>query len=300
MSSSLRVVVTGGSGRIGTALSRILLTRGHSVINIDKRQARHPVAGAKFVYADLRFRDQVQRVLDDADVVCHLGEIPHPSAAFAPEELFAINTTIGSVVMQTAADLKLRHAVYTSSCQVYGAWGHPYVPLLTLPIDETHPVQPQNCYSMSKVANEGYSTMLAKQTGLSVSIFRPPSVVGEMDEWWMDRVETYNGPPREYSTFVFADDLAVAYVEAVERALPGLNTYHFSADDIAYARPLAPALAEFMPESPQLPADWPAMKSPILTNRARDLLGWAPTHNFLDSFRKIKGREPLWKGKPQL
>jgi nucleoside-diphosphate-sugar epimerase len=272
--------------------------RGHNVWNLDRRQAHKPVEEAKFIYCDLRARDQVQRALQEVDAVCHLGEIPGPDS-FGPDELFATNTTIGSVVMQTAADIKLKHAVYTSSVQVYGVFGWPQVAPQLMPMDESHPLQPQNTYALSKVANEAYARLMADRYGLSVSIFRPPATWGEQ---WSDRrldwLEMQEGPPHEFHAYCAASDIAVAYAEAVERSLPGCHTFHFSADDIASARPLSEALAQHMPEWPKLPADWPALKSPIVTDRAKELLNWTPKYSILEEFRKIRGREPLWRARP--
>jgi nucleoside-diphosphate-sugar epimerase len=266
---------------------------------MDRRQAHDPVPEATFVYCDLRARDQVQRVLQEVDAVCHLGEIPSPQfGGVGPDELFATNTTIGSVVLQTAADIRLKHCVYTSSVQVYGFFGWPQVPPRLMPIDESHPVQPQNTYALSKVANEAYARLMSERYGLSVSIFRPPSTWAEQNrDRQLNWLETQDGPPFEFHTYCAASDIALAYAEAVERSLPGCHTFHFSADDIASVRPLPQAMAEHLPEWPKLPADWPPLKSPIVTSRAKELLNWTPKYSILEEFRKIRGREPLWRGK---
>src|SRR5205823_15132505 len=120
-SRPMRVAVTGGSGRIGSFVVKELIGRGHEVINIDRRQPAQ-AGGARFVFAHLGQREQVQPVLEQVEAVCHLGEIPSVNAGSSPEYVFAENVRAGSVVMQTAADLKLRRVIYTSSCQVYGMW----------------------------------------------------------------------------------------------------------------------------------------------------------------------------------
>ena len=39
-------------------------------------------------------------------------------------------------------------------------------------------------------------------------------------------------------------------------------------------------------------ADWPAYRSPVLTERAKAQLGWQPRFSFIEAYRKIRGHEP--------
>lgn len=293
----LRVVVTGGSGRVGSTVIRHLVARGHHVTNVDRRQAREPAAH-RFVYADLRRRELVQPVLEQADAVCHLGEIPNAEAPFGADEIFGHNTTVGSIVLQTAADLRLRHVVYTSTCQVYGPWGSPSVPPERLPMDESVSLRPQNVYALSKVANESYARHVGRAHGLSVSIFRLPWVMSEWNDRWFDWFEKQDGPLNDgLGTYVHAADAAVAYASAVERALPGVDAYHFVADDVMSFVPLRERLEKHHPDVPKLPTDWPSHRAPVVTAKAKEKLGWRPTHSFLDRFAQLRGRDPRVAGK---
>src|SRR4051812_25784697 len=123
----MRVAVTGGSGRIGSAVGGELLSRGHEVVNLDRRAPAEPNASARFVQVDLTRRELVQPALERVEAVCHLGEIPSAHGAVSPEEVYSTNARAGSVVLQTAADLRLTRVISTSSCQVYGMWDTPRV-----------------------------------------------------------------------------------------------------------------------------------------------------------------------------
>ena len=288
----MRVAVTGGSGRIGTFVVKELLARGHEVFNIDRRQPAESLC--KFVFAQLGQRELVQPVLEQVEAVCHLGEIPSVHAGQSPEETFAQNVRAGGVVMQSAADLKLKRAIYTSSCQVYGFWAGGRAVPQRLPFDETHPLSPQNAYAVGKVAMEIYCRMLAEQQGLSVAAFRFPWVRG--DEYEESAAAALRQKPQKtdgFATYVHAADIARAYALALERPRPGFEAYHFSAAEICSFHPLADRLREHHPAYPPLPADWPALKSPVLTTKLREHFGWEPAWNFLDFYRERHGEPRL-------
>jgi len=290
----LRIAVTGGSGRIGRHVVKLLVARGHSVVNLDRIQPREP--SARLCFVDLRKREQVQPLLEQVDAVCHLGEIPGMGGSRPPEEIYAHNTQAGSVVLQTAADLKLQRVIYTSTCQVYGCFGDPLVPPLRVPFDETHPLQPQNAYAMSKVANEGYARFLAQYRNTSIAIFRFPAVwdwdikdINEDHFWiWLRRA---TGKVSDLSTYLHAADAARAFALAVENPRPGCEAYHFTAKDIFSSVPLRERLEKHNPDYPALPADWPAYASPLLCSKAKEHFGWEPAISILDAYRRKFGKE---------
>lgn len=292
--ASLRIAVTGGSGRVGQTVVSELLARGHQVLNLDRRAV--PDSRARFVYLDLRERYQVQPVLEQVEAVVHLGESPGTYRGLSPEELYAHNSTIGAVVIQTAADLRLKRMIYASSCQVYGCWGESnnLVPPLRLPVDESHPVQPQNAYALAKVGNEQYAQLTARDSGLSIAIFRLPAVIlGEQLDrtWhWMTGKTQYG---REgFGTYVGAQDAARAISLALENSRPGCEVYNLSADEVMYLKPLAEVhTGPFAP-----PPGWPAFKSLLVSEKAKQHFSWQPTWSFLDEYTRRTGQDPRKTG----
>jgi nucleoside-diphosphate-sugar epimerase len=297
-SPSLRVAVTGGSGKVGRAVIQRLLERGHQVVNLDRRQADKPLT--RFVYVDLTRREQVQPALEGMDAVCHLGEIPYPGG-HTPEHIFAHNTAAGSIVFQIAVDLKIPRVAYASSIHVYGITNPHVARPLRMPLDESHPFNAQQSYGLSKVANEQYAQLVAKLNGLSVACFRLPMVAdwefgpkGESPhwDWFAKRLEGLE----DLGSHVHATDAAEAFALALEKPRPGYEAYNLCAREAISIRPVRPWVRELFPELPALPEDWPTWRCPYLADKAHAHFGWVPKWNFLDFYRLKYGRDPQPQG----
>lgn len=261
---------------MGRWVIRCLLDRGHNVVNLDRLPGDD--SRAQFVKGDVRQRAIIEPLLRDCDAVCHLAEIPSAGAPFTNDEIYWNNTRSASVLMQTAADLRLRHVVYASSCQVYGSWGGNGVAPLRLPIDESCLISPRNVYAVSKVANELFSQNLSERQNLGISIFRCPWVVAtEDDERRLARLWIDEGPVGgELATFIHGRDLALAFAAALETPRAGCEVYNLSAAEVASIAPLRQRLERHHPDFPPLPLDWPDRKSPIVIEKAEKFLGWRP------------------------
>jgi nucleoside-diphosphate-sugar epimerase len=272
---SLRVAITGGSGRVGQWVIRALMLRGHDVINLDHRNAG---SGARFVQGDIQDRQWIMPIFAECDAVCHAAEIPGPDKAEA-DEIFASNTRSCAIVLKAAADAGVGHAVYCSTCQVYGTWGPGWMAPARFPIDENHPMNPRNVYAVSKVANELFAQEIVRRYGeMGISVFRFPWVIfGPDQEKWMATLAASTGKLGEgMNTFIQGDDLGNAFVLAVEAGRTGYEVFNLAASEILSAIPLAERIARHHPDFPPLPKDWPSMKSPVDIQKAEKILGWRP------------------------
>src|SRR3954453_6601479 len=86
MNESMRIAVTGGSGKLGRGVVAVLRAAGHEVFNLDRAPAPGgPARGAGFIEGDLTGYGQVadalsgvDEVYDHLDAVVHLAAIPAP------------------------------------------------------------------------------------------------------------------------------------------------------------------------------------------------------------------------------
>lgn len=270
-----RVAVTGASGNVGGAVARELLARGLTVVNLDRRPSTDADLPSQLI--DLRDREAVHRALAQVDAVCHLGEIPN-LCGLPPAEVFAHNTAVSAAVFQAAADLKLERVIYASSIQYYGFCGSSSAVPRFLPVDESHPPQPQQAYALSKVANESYAQLVADRQGLSIAALRLPW----MSNWRLDGSEDLafldcpTETAYELGTYLHVRDGATAFAAALLSSRPGFEAYNVMAPNALTNRPLADVLREAHPTYPQLPANWPALRCPYSDAKFRAHFGWAP------------------------
>lgn len=283
----MKIAVTGGSGRIGSETARQLRERGHDVLTLDVRPPDDP--SLKHQVIDLRAPTAVRKAFDGMDVVLHLGEMPGPGRDQGAA--YAHNVEVGSSVMQIACQLGVKRIVYTSTCQVYGIWGieaGPCVDPLYLPLDEKHPLRPQNGYALSKASNEQFAAMLTNRYKVPIAAFRFPAVWSGTLAGILDRMKNRGRvrPPSDgLGTYLHVTDAGSAYVRAVEQGWgDGFEAFHFVADDHLLPGSIRDALIHRHPSTPPLPEDWSADASPVVTTKAKTLLGWQP---------QVRLREPM-------
>lgn len=288
----MRVIVTGGSGRVAKAVLKTLAERGHEVLNLDRRP---PVdRPGKFIYVDLRRRDLLQGVMEQAEMMIHMGEIPGArSGIHTEEEVYASNCAVGSLVMQLASELKYKRVIYTSTIQTYGFQDYGMIPPARLPVDENHPLRPQNTYSLGKVAVENYARYCAEKKGLSVAAFRLPWVMSDqMTDHRFERIDNETKLDSDLGIYVKDSDVAECFAMALEQRRPGFEAYNLSAREALTGVPVREGIARDYPSYPQLPEGWGKYDTVYLYGKAREHFGWEPKWSWLELFRQKMGRDP--------
>lgn len=284
----MRIVVTGGSGIVGGFVVRALVAAGHEVINVTRRPPRDPVPGADFVRADVTDMGQVVGALrwrgTVADAVIHLAALPNvwPVAPSLPTEVWRINALSVYNVAEACAQLGITKFVETSSVNVhqYMRSGGTVAPP-RWPMDETTPEWVVNAYGLSKIAGEATARMLHARTGAQAISIRPALVIAP-DEYAMRIRQIRAGRPKTWLSWSYSDaeDLAAAYLLAVERERLGCEVFYVVNDEAFTDAPIEQEIAAAYRDAGPLDIGVQGDEADITNAKAKRLLGWKPRHSW--------------------
>lgn len=119
---SLTVLVTGGSGFLGTSVVRGLAGRGHAVLSADLRHRGEAPAGVEQLTMDVTDADAVEAAFahHDVDVVVHLASIVTPGQDSDVDLEYAVDVTGTRHVLDACLRHGVRRVVVSSSGAAYG------------------------------------------------------------------------------------------------------------------------------------------------------------------------------------
>ncbi len=179
-----RILVTGGSGFIGSFLVERLVKEGHTVRIFDNNfrgrlDYLSSVTGkVEFFKGDITDLKAVTKAMKGIDTVYHLAAINGTEYFYSiPDRVVSVNTkgTINMVDSLAGSDAK--KFVFFSSSEVYGKPEH-------YPTKEEHKLvvedsrNPRFTYSGSKIIGEIYTHAFCKKLGIDYSIVRPHNFYG--------------------------------------------------------------------------------------------------------------------------
>ncbi|SPT56947.1 NAD-dependent epimerase/dehydratase family protein [Actinomadura madurae] len=286
----MRVLVTGAAGYIGYAVGRRLVAAGHEVDGLVRRAAGVP-DGVRPVHGDLLVPDGLPH--GPYDGICHLAALTRVRESFdAPLRYFTANVQ-GTVNLLEAVDAD--RVVLGSTAAVYGTPERQ-------PIPESEPAAPASPYGASKLAAEQAVRFHARTGAIGAVVLRTFNVAGSVDGR-VDPDETrlipkalavaagraahldVNGDGLAVREYLHVDDLAAAYVRAVEAVAPGEDrVYNVGSGAGAAVREVVAAVEEVTgrpvptrrrparPEAPVLVCDATAIRAG---------LGWRPDRSAL-------------------
>src|SRR5919206_765270 len=230
----MRVVVTGGSGRIGRWVVRELVAHGHEVRIFDRVVPSEVPSGADYKLGQCEDLGEVYDVLRGAEGVIHLAAIP--SNRFHPyPTVFRTNVISTYHVGEAAGRLGLRKLVAASSINALGITmaERPFNPQY-LPIDEEHPRLPQDAYSLTKLLDEEILGALHRRTGIKTVAIRPPLMLYGDPAGEAANVEVWLSNPERGARvmWVYCDvrDLALGFRLALENDTLENETFFITAD----------------------------------------------------------------------
>ena len=125
--ATMRILLTGGSGDLGTLLTIRLLAKGRQVANID--MAAPKPGRAEFHHGSILDRALVQKTMTGADCTVHIAAWHgiHETTGKTPEDFNDLNVTGTFNMLEAAAKAGCKKFVFISSTSIantYGIYGH--------------------------------------------------------------------------------------------------------------------------------------------------------------------------------
>ncbi|MGH2351482.1 MAG: NAD-dependent epimerase/dehydratase family protein [Chloroflexota bacterium] len=300
----MKILVTGGAGRIGSYVVAELVRAGHEVVAFDQVRPGRPgqrLEGVRYRVGDHEDVGQVLEVAAGMDAIAHLSAIPGPRT-YPNATVFRTNVMGTFNVHEAAVLAGVPLVVSASSQSTYGfAWQHrPFLPKY-LPLDESHPDLSQDAYGLSKMVGEEIAHGFHRRCDLRVCSIRPPWVIHP--EAYESQVLPWLRAPAAWSdvlfTYVDVRELAVAFRLALEApaAVVQDEVFNVAAADALATEPLASLLPRLDPALGPLAAGLTGRQPMVSAERIKHKLGWRPKYSWRDvlgdpPFPSPSGREP--------
>jgi nucleoside-diphosphate-sugar epimerase len=275
----MRIVVTGARGLLGTATVKYLRSLGVDTLGTDNVAGSGDEGPGQYLRADLTQPGEAYDLFDGADAVIHLAAIA-AQRIYTSRHTFFTNVGMTWNVLEAAARLKIPRVVLASSLQVnHTVVPHTPITYAYFPVDEDHPVSPQDDYPLSKFVGEKMADMFATHWGLTIASFRFPLIANAANYAKMPRPDP-DVPFGALFAWVHLEDAArICYLGATALLEPRTHTvFMAAARDSSLAVPTRVYLARHFPDAAVRP-NLAEFGSTIDSSRAERLLGWVPEYS---------------------
>lgn len=299
----MRILVTGGSGFIGSHLVDKLVDKGHKVTVFDRQvPCRKDVS---WVDGDLKWIGDCENAMNDIDLVYHLAArfnaigsndfIPH---YFQDNLLNTINMLHLSVLH------KVKRFLFLSTCGIYGE-------IPSGKATEEYPCNPVSLYASSKYAAERAVFAFSHTYGLPVTIIRGFNVFGERQKPFRTGsvIPTFislaqenkdiliHGNGKQIRDFLYIDDMANALLLASQND-NSHNVYNVCSGKALSIENIAKKIVAYTKSKSKIVYCDESKGNPQLIrsvgNNAhfQKQFKWTPKYTFEDALRKVISNYP--------
>ncbi|MFC6222795.1 NAD-dependent epimerase/dehydratase family protein [Hymenobacter artigasi] len=294
-----RVLVTGGTGKLGKVCVADLQAHGYDVFVVDTVPAGENVP---HMVADLADFGQTLDALSSVghhiyagvapqafDAVVHLAAIPTPR--IAPDaHIFQNNIMSTYNVFEAARRLGIRNVIWASSETTLGEPFDEKAPYA--PVDEDYPLRAKSAYALAKVLMEDMARLFCYQTpDMKLVGLRFSNVMEPAD---YAKFPGYNDDPQERKwnmwAYIDARDGAQAIRKAVEWQATGMHAFIIANADTVMSKSSTDLMAEVFP-GVEVRKKLGQHETLLSIEKARRELGYEPEY----SWREAKAKAPAKK-----
>jgi len=275
----MKILITGGAGKLGSHLCGALSAE-HDVTAFD----RVALEGYRSVIGDVRSQDAIEQACVGMDAILHCAAV-YDFDRFPPYQMAELNIMGTFAVLQAAEAGGVPRVVFTSSDSALGFWWKTvdFLPEY-LPLDEQHPLRPQDVYGTSKVVGEEICRSFSRKGTVRTIVLRPPWIwIPEMAQQYVRPLQNPGAFAQSLWSYVHLADLVQAFFLALEHPEIQHGTYFIAARDTFARTATRDLLAEHYPElRPEVYASIPGTESLLSCDAAKRDLGYEPRFSWRD------------------
>jgi UDP-glucose 4-epimerase len=291
----MRVLVTGGSGFIGSHVVDRLRARGYQPVIYDLRPSSwHQPGTVDTVLGSITDREALERALHSCDAVAHLAAVADVNDVHAePEDAERVNARGTVTVLEAARRAGVKRIVYASTIWVYSDCEPNAVD------EETLLPAPSHLYTSTKLAGELYCKAYQELYGIDYTILRfgipygPRAREAAVIPAFVNKALrgeplTLAGDGSQSRRFVYVEDLADGVALGVDEIARN-RVYNLASDENVTIKQIAETVQKLIGDveivhTPARPGDFGGKI--VSSERARRELGWTAATPFSEGVRR--------------
>lgn len=234
----MRLVVTGGTGFVGSELIFKLQNRGYEVYSVERQSenaSRNMIENSRYkiIHADIKDASKLRQVLRKVqpEVVIHLAALSSVQHSYDHAIEYIDTNLVGTINLAEIClkELKKFKMIFTSSLYVYKD-----TPRI-LQTEDSTPEEPNSPYGITKLAAEKYLLSLSRNYKFPAFILRPSNIYGRRTRFEPSIVEKLItqmlrgedeiklGSPEPIRDFLYISDVVSAFIKLIESTsiIPG-------------------------------------------------------------------------------
>lgn len=279
----MKVLITGGTGRVGRFTVGELIAAGHKVCSLDLERSETLPGECQQIEVDLNNAGEVYDGMARfrPEAVCHIAANPSPSDA-SRQGTFANNVLSTYNVFQAAGDFGVRRLIYAGSEMATGWLTTEELPQ-RFPFNEEDRVDSPNAYALSKYLGEVIAdSFVVRHPEMAICSLRINNVI--MPDWYYRleerRKDFMTKGDFNFWSYVDVRDVASAFRAALEGESSGHEVYLIAAADNCLDIPLQEAIQKRFGKAGNFAPDFQPHQSAFDTSKFCKQFDWKPSYSW--------------------